>query len=78
MCVSRYRQVGATGPRAHCGSCREDFASRMHVDDLKAVLDELGFDYRFATPQGRVHYQDICPACRRRLLALNQGKSIGR
>jgi hypothetical protein len=42
------------------------------------VLDQLGFDYRFATPRGHVHYQDICPVCRRRLLALNQGRSIGR
>ena len=78
LAVSRYKKVGATGPRAHCRACGEDFASLMHVEDLKVVLDQLGFDYRFATPRGRVHYQDICPACRRRLLALNQGKSVGR
>ena len=29
------------------------------------VLDPLGFDYRFATPRGEAHYQDVCPACRR-------------
>ena len=78
LCVSRYKKAGATGPRAHCRSCGGDFASQMHVDDLKVVLDELGFNYRFGTPRGRVHYQDICPACRRRLLALNQGRSVGR
>lgn len=78
LCVSRYKTVGDAGPRAHCRRCGEDFASRMHVDDLKTVLDQLGFDYRYATPEGDVHYQDICPACRRRLLALNQGKTIGR
>ena len=78
LAVSRYKKVGATGPRAHCRACGEDFASLMHVEDLKVVLDELGFDYRFATPRGRVHYQDICPACRRRMLALNQGRSVGR
>ena len=78
LCVSRYKKVGAAGPRAHCRRCGEDFASQMHVDDLKTVLDELGFDYRFAGAQGEVHYQDICPACRRGLLALNQGRSIGR
>ena len=78
LCVSRYKKVGATGPRAHCRSCGEDFASQMHVDDLKVVLDELGFNYRFGTPRGQIHYQDICPACRRRLLALNQGRSVGR
>jgi NNP family nitrate/nitrite transporter-like MFS transporter len=78
LAVSRYKKVGATGPRAHCRRCGEDYASQMHVDDLKVVLDQLGFDFRFATPRGRIHYQDICPACRRRLLALNQGRSVGR
>ncbi|PAW81745.1 MAG: hypothetical protein B9S33_16195 [Pedosphaera sp. Tous-C6FEB] len=78
LSVSLYKKAGQHGPRAHCRACGEDFASQMHVDDLKVVLDQLGFDYRFATARGRVHYQDICPACRRRLLALNQGRSIGR
>jgi hypothetical protein len=50
----------------------------LHVDDLKTVLDELGFDFRFATAAGDLHYQDVCPPCRRRLLALNQGKALGR
>jgi MFS transporter, NNP family, nitrate/nitrite transporter len=78
LCVSRYKKVGAAGPRAHCRRCSDDFASQMHVDDLKVVLDQLGFDYRFAGPHGDVHYQDICPACRRGLLALNQGRTVGR
>ncbi len=78
LCVSLYKKSGEHGARAHCRACGEDFASQMHVDDLKVVLDQLGFDYRFATERGKVHYQDICPACRRRLLALNQGRSIGR
>ena len=78
LCVTRYQKVGAAGPRARCRSCGADYASRMHVEDLKTVLDQLGFDFRFATPRGRVHYQDICPACRRRLLALNQGRAVGR
>ena len=78
LCVSLYKKSGEHGARAHCRACGEDFASQMHVDDLKVVLDQLGFDYRFATARGKVHYQDICPACRRRLLALNQGRSVGR
>jgi len=76
--VTRYKRVGAVGPRAYCQGCDEDYASQMHVDDLKVVLDQLGFDYRLATPHGRVHYQEICPACRRRMLALNQGRMVGR
>jgi len=78
LCVARYKIVGAAGPRAHCRRCGEDFASEMHVQDLKTVLDQLGFNYRFAGAEGEVHYQDVCPACRRRLLALNQGRTIGR
>lgn len=78
LCVSRYQRVGTAGPRAACRSCGEDYASQMHVDDLKTVLDQLGFNYRFAGPRGEIHYQEICPACRRRLLALNQGRTIGR
>lgn len=80
LCVSLYRKAGEQpdAAQAFCVRCGDDFASQMHVDDLKTVLDQLGFSYRFATRHGEVHYQDICPACRRSLLALNQGKSIGR
>ncbi|HYT60903.1 MAG TPA: hypothetical protein VEL06_12075 [Haliangiales bacterium] len=78
LCVSLYKAAGATGPQAHCHGCGDGFASQMHLDDLKEVLDQLGFNYRFATSRGEVHYQDICPACRRRLLALSQGKTLGR
>ena len=78
LCVSLYKKAGTTGPRAHCRGCGEDYASEMHVEDLVSVLDQLGFNYRFATPDGEIHYQEICPACRRRMLALNQGRSVGR
>ena len=72
--VSFYKEAGRNGVRAHCRHCDEDYASLMHVEDLKTVLDQLGFNFRF----GGVHYQDICPTCRRRLLAINQGRAVGR
>lgn len=78
LCVTWYRQVGETGPQAACARCLLPFASSMQVSDLKDVLDELGFNYRFQGKQGAVHYQDVCPACRRRLVVLNQGRSVGR
>ncbi|PYL01829.1 MAG: MFS transporter [Verrucomicrobia bacterium] len=78
LCVSLYKQTGETGPRARCLRCEKDYASQMHVSDLKLVLDQLGFDYRFALSPGEIHYQDICPACRRRMLALNHGRAVGR
>jgi hypothetical protein len=76
--VSFYKKEGAAGGAAHCRRCGVDYASQLQIDDLKTVLDEVGFDFRFATPSGELHYQDICPLCRRRLLALNQGKALGR
>lgn len=76
--VSFYKQEGLAAPAAHCRRCSQNYASKLHVDDLKTVLDQLGFNFRFATPEGEIHYQEICPPCRRRLLALNQGKVLGR
>ncbi len=72
--VSFSKEAGLRGPRAHCRRCGEDYASQMHVDDLKTVLDQLGFNFRFDD----VHYQEICPPCRRRLLAVNQGRAVAR
>jgi hypothetical protein len=76
--VSFYKNAGLAGALADCRRCGEKYASQLQIDDLKTVLDELGFNFRFATPSGELHYQEICPPCRRRLLALNQGKALGR
>jgi len=76
--VSFYKEAGEKGPRAACLRCGTDFASQMHIQDLKKVLDQVGFNFRFQTPSGEIHYQDICPPCRRRLFALNQGRALGR
>jgi hypothetical protein len=78
--VAFYREAGAKGDRARCARCGMPFASRMHVDDLKKIEHELGIAYETvlqdaASPEtmGRgVHYQDICPPCRRKNLALTQ------
>jgi NNP family nitrate/nitrite transporter-like MFS transporter len=76
--VSFYKDAGERGGAATCRRCGEGYASQLQINDLKTVLDELGFNYRYATPDGELHYQEICPACRRRLLALNQGRVLGR
>src|SRR5262249_22676104 len=55
--VAFYKEAGGTGARAHCLRCGEDFGSRMHIEDLKIVLDQVGFNFRFDD----THYQDICP-----------------
>jgi hypothetical protein len=75
--VGFYKDAGNSIP-AICRCCGNDYASQIHVNDLKTVLDQLGFNFRFAARQGELHYQDICPPCRRRLFALNQAQAIGR
>jgi hypothetical protein len=79
--VAFYREAGARGEAARCARCGEAFASRMHVEDLKTVERELGIAFGAvpveadpAQPQtdARVHYQDVCPRCRRKNLALTQ------
>jgi hypothetical protein len=68
--VAFYKDEGARGEQARCARCSEAFASRMHVDDLKSVERDLGIDYAMG---GGAHYQDVCPPCRRKSLALAQG-----
>jgi hypothetical protein len=67
--VNFYKQEGAAGPQAHCRRCGQPFTSLMHVEDLKQVQAEVGIRYQLADG---THYQDICPACRRKNIALTQ------
>ncbi|NUP98684.1 MAG: MFS transporter, partial [Armatimonadetes bacterium] len=69
--VKLYHHVGDEGEGAACARCGERFASRLHVDDLKErVLPQLGFQYELDGPAG--HWQEICPACKRKTLATAQ------
>jgi NNP family nitrate/nitrite transporter-like MFS transporter len=68
--VKLYQRAGDEGPGALCARCGERFASRMHVDDLKLGLGQLGFDYTMAGPAG--DWQELCPACKRKTLASAQ------
>jgi MFS transporter, NNP family, nitrate/nitrite transporter len=42
----------------------------MHVDDLRTILPQLGFDYTMTGPAGS--WQELCPACKRKTLAVAQ------
>ncbi len=64
-----YKQAGAEGEQAACVRCGEAFTSRMHVEDLKTVERALSIHYEMADG---THYQDLCPRCRRKNLALTQ------
>jgi hypothetical protein len=71
--VAFYQDVGQQGEQAKCRRCEKEFASRMHVEDLITVQQQLGYHYEM--PDSPVeHYQWICPRCRRALLGLAQGQ----
>ncbi len=78
LCVGIYKKKAADAPQAGCARCHAPFAPWMQVEDLKDVLDQLGFNYRYEQGEAALHYQEICPACRRKLVALSQGQAIGR
>ncbi|MFN8035430.1 MAG: MFS transporter [Acidimicrobiia bacterium] len=71
--VQYYKRANAEGEQAGCRACGDPFVSVRQLTDLKDVLDELGFDYG----DGGESYQDFCPACRRRQLALAQSGRVG-
>lgn len=68
--VGFYKDVGRAQELAHCRRCGHAFSSRMHIEDLIAVEQQLGFAYEIAGDVG--HYQWICPPCRRASLASAQ------
>ncbi|MBS1833850.1 MAG: MFS transporter, partial [Acidobacteria bacterium] len=65
--VKLYQAEGAVTPPAVCPRCKEPFASAMHIEDLKTVLPQLGFDYRM--PGTDYHWQNLCPPCKRKTLS---------
>ena len=67
--VQFYKEEGARSEQATCLRCGQPFASRLHIEDLKDVQRALGIHYQLANAQ---HYQDVCPACRRKSLAMAQ------
>jgi len=48
--------------QAICPRCGVQFVAELWLDDLKTVVDKLGFDYRLS--DGRT-LQDYCPRCKR-------------
>jgi NNP family nitrate/nitrite transporter-like MFS transporter len=74
--VKLYQDAGLEDAGALCVRCGERFASRMHIDDLHAILPQLGFDYRVPSPPvaGKTAgaWQELCPACKRKTLSVAQ------
>lgn len=72
--VHYYKQAGAEGEQQLCRVCNEPWASKMQIDDLKFVLPQVGFDYAH---EGSSNWQDTCPSCRRKSIALAQTQRVG-
>ena len=73
LAIKFYKDAGGEGEQAACARCRTPFAAKIHIDDLIVVERELGYRYDWpGHPAG--HYQHVCPACRRKMLALAQGR----
>ncbi len=60
--VELYQRREREMPQAVCPRCGVEFVGQMWLDDLKEVVNQLGFDYR--TSDGRT-LQDYCPRCKR-------------
>jgi len=72
--VVYYKRANEHGPQATCRRCGEPYAGTQQVDDLRDVLGQIGFDYG---TDDNGNYQDTCPACRRRQVALAQSARVG-
>ena len=75
--VSFYKDVGALEAMAKCARCGAEYAPLIQIDDLIEVERQLGYRYELSAPRSPLpvsHYQRICPACRRSLLAISQGQ----
>jgi hypothetical protein len=70
--VGFYKDEGARTEQARCKRCDRPFASAQLISDLITVERELGFRYEMTA--GATHYQQICPACRRAMFGLAQGR----
>jgi len=67
--IDFYKRAGEENGRARCIRCGQLFASQLQVGDLKAVQAALAIRYEM---DDGTHYQDVCPQCRRKNLALTQ------
>src|SRR5678815_5906468 len=60
--VELYQERAREMPQAACARCGAEFVAQLWLDDLKTVVDKLGFDYSMS--DGKV-LQDYCPRCKR-------------
>jgi hypothetical protein len=66
--VAYYKEEGVKGPQAVCARSGMPYQSQLHHDDLAQVMREVGIDFG--------PHQDLSPAEKRKLIALNQAAMI--
>ena len=66
--VELYQRREREAAQARCPRCGTEFVGQMWLDDLKEVVERLGFDYRMG--EGRT-LQDYCPRCKRVMRGLS-------
>lgn len=77
LAIDFYKRAGIEGEQAICVRCAQPYGSKMQMEDLKTLQEMLCIKYQLADG---TDYQDVCPACRRKNLALAQDglwKSLG-
>ena len=62
-----YQERAREMPQAKCARCGSEFVAQLWLDDLKTVVDKLGFNYSLG--DGKT-LQDYCPRCKRIMRAL--------
>ena len=60
--VELYQERSREMEQAVCQRCGTMFVGKLWIDDLKKVVDQLGFDYRMGNGNT---LQDYCPRCKR-------------
>lgn len=73
--VALYKAEGEAEGRVPCRSCGEPFIRANQLRDLKALYATL--DLGAATHGPRTHHLELCPRCKRRLLAKAQWQRMG-
>jgi hypothetical protein len=66
--VELYQNRSREMEQATCPRCGTMFVGKMWLDDLKGVVDKLGFDYRMENGHT---LQDYCPRCKRIMRGLS-------
>lgn len=73
--VSFYKAAGEAEGRMACRACGDKFIRANQRRDLEALFTKLGLGAARHSPQ--VHHLDLCPKCKRRLLAKAQSARLG-